>query len=162
MQRKELHTQLLLFMGIGSVLTGLSIYKPVQFHMLCALLGGYEWARAEHFILTILFVLFFVVHIIQVILAGWNNFSSMVTGLDVLKPGKIRGLQPVAVTSETGANQLARPMEKIFATVTIPAETGPDELIPVETKSLPEAPATETEIDANDLPSADTFNRQNR
>lgn len=70
-------------MGIGSLLTGLAIYKPVQFHLLVAGLGGYEWARAEHFILTILFSLFFIVHVIQVILAGWNNFRSMITGLDV-------------------------------------------------------------------------------
>ncbi len=47
-------------------------------------MGGYEWARIEHFTLTILFTLFFVVHIIQVILAGWNNFQSMVTGLFIL------------------------------------------------------------------------------
>ncbi len=73
-----------IFMGIGSLLTGLAIYKPVQFHLLAACLGGYEWARAEHFILTILFTLFFIVHVIQVILEGWNNFRSMVTGLDVL------------------------------------------------------------------------------
>jgi thiosulfate reductase cytochrome b subunit len=72
-----------IFMGLGSLLTGLSIYKPVQFHRLCWLLGGYEWARAEHFILTILFTLFFVVHIVQVIIAGWNNFQSMVTGFEV-------------------------------------------------------------------------------
>ena len=70
-------------MGLGSLLTGLAIYKPVQLYWLCAMLGGYEWARAEHFILTILFVLFFLVHIIQVILAGWNNFRGMVTGFEV-------------------------------------------------------------------------------
>ena len=71
-------------MGMGSVLSGLAIYKPIQFQKLCNLLGGYEWARVEHFTLTILFVLFFVVHIVQVILAGWNNFRGMVTGWDVL------------------------------------------------------------------------------
>ncbi len=70
-------------MGLGSLLTGLAIYKPAQFHILCAMLGGYEWARAEHFILTILFTLFFLVHIIQVIIAGWNNFRSMITGFEV-------------------------------------------------------------------------------
>jgi thiosulfate reductase cytochrome b subunit len=73
-----------IIMGIGSVLTGLSIYKPIQFRTLCSMLGGYEAARVEHFTLTILFALFFLVHIVQVILAGWNNFSSMVTGLEVL------------------------------------------------------------------------------
>lgn len=73
-----------MIMGLGSLLTGLSIYKPVQFHYLCAMLGGYTWARAEHFILTILFTLFFLVHVIQVIIAGWNNFRSMITGFEVL------------------------------------------------------------------------------
>lgn len=73
-----------IIMGFFTLLTGLAIYKPVQLYWLCALLGGYEWARAEHFILTILFVLFFIVHIIQVIMAGWKNFRSMITGFDVL------------------------------------------------------------------------------
>ncbi len=74
-----------IFMGFGMIITGLAIYKPVQLNWLCYILGGYEWARIEHFIITILFVLFFLVHIIQVILAGWNNFRSMVTGFEVAK-----------------------------------------------------------------------------
>ena len=78
-------------MGLGSLLTGLAIYKPIQFNFLCNLLGGYEWARAEHFILTILFTLFFVVHVVQVILAGWNNFRGMVTGFDVIIPPPPKG-----------------------------------------------------------------------
>lgn len=77
-----------IIMGLGSVLTGLSIYKPIQFQTLTSVLGGYEWARIEHFTLTILFSLFFLVHIIQVILAGWNNFQSMVTGLFLIKNDK--------------------------------------------------------------------------
>ncbi|MCA1615195.1 MAG: cytochrome b/b6 domain-containing protein [Acidobacteria bacterium] len=71
-------------MGAGSLLTGLVIYKPVQFGWLTALLGGYEWARWEHFWLTVGYVLFFVVHVAQVIKAGWNNFRSMVTGFEVV------------------------------------------------------------------------------
>ncbi|MEO5908894.1 MAG: cytochrome b/b6 domain-containing protein [Ginsengibacter sp.] len=85
-----------IFMGLGSVLTGLSIYKPVQFGWLTSLLGGYEWARVEHFTLTILFSLFFLVHIIQVIFAGWNNFQSMVTGLFIIRDNK-RTLIPALV-----------------------------------------------------------------
>ena len=100
---------IIIFMGIGSVLTGLSIYKPIQFHTLCAMLGGYEWARIEHFVLTILFTLFFVVHIVQVILAGWNNFRSMVTGLDVLKPEKNIILQPVTVSDVTKPTPFIEP-----------------------------------------------------
>lgn len=72
-----------IIMGFLMLITGLAIYKPVQLYWLCAILGGYEWARAEHFIITILFVLFFLVHIIQVILAGWNNFRGMVAGFEV-------------------------------------------------------------------------------
>ena len=74
-----------IIMGFLMLLTGLAIYKPAQLNWLCAILGGYEWARAEHFIITMLFLLFFVVHIVQVALAGWNNFRSMVTGFEVEK-----------------------------------------------------------------------------
>ena len=72
-----------ILMGMGSVLTGLAIYKPTQFAWLTSLLGGYEWARAEHFILTIGYVLFFLVHIAQVVRAGWNNFRAMVAGFEI-------------------------------------------------------------------------------
>jgi thiosulfate reductase cytochrome b subunit len=41
------------------------------------------WARAEHFLLTVGYVLFFVVHIVQVVRAGWNNFRAMVTGYEL-------------------------------------------------------------------------------
>lgn len=77
-----------IILGFLMLLTGLAIYKPVQLNWLCALLGGYEWARAEHFIMTILFFLFFLVHVLQVISAGWNNFRGMLTGYEIVKPGK--------------------------------------------------------------------------
>src|SRR5262249_29281514 len=73
-----------LLMGAGSLLTGLAIYKPVQLGWLTGLLGGYEWARWEHFTLTIGYVLFFLVHITQVVRAGWNNFRAMVTGFELM------------------------------------------------------------------------------
>jgi thiosulfate reductase cytochrome b subunit len=72
-----------ILMGAGSLLTGLAIYKPVQFAWLTWLLGGYEMARWEHFWLTMGYVLFFLVHIIQVVRAGWNNFQAMVTGYEL-------------------------------------------------------------------------------
>jgi thiosulfate reductase cytochrome b subunit len=71
-------------MGIGSVLTGLAIYKPVQFYGLTWLLGGYRFARFLHFGLTIGYVLFFIIHIVQVILSGWRTFQSAVTGFEVV------------------------------------------------------------------------------
>lgn len=73
-----------ILMGAGSVLTGLAIYKPVQFAWLTGLLGGYEMARWEHFWLTLGYVAFFLIHISQVIRAGWNNFRAMVTGYEIV------------------------------------------------------------------------------
>lgn len=85
-----------ILMGAASLLTGLSIYKPLQLAWLTALFGGYEWARWIHFWLTILFVLFFAVHVIQVIMAGWRNFNSMITGYEVVDAPEIAAA-PVAV-----------------------------------------------------------------
>lgn len=73
-----------ILMGAGSVVTGLSIYKPLQAAWLTMLFGGYAWTRWIHFWLTILFVMFFVVHIVQVAIAGWANFRSMITGYDIV------------------------------------------------------------------------------
>ena len=82
-------------MGFGSIFTGLAIYKPAQFSLVCALCGGYETARAIHFILTIGYCLFFLIHVLQVIIAGWNNFQSMVTGFDIIKEAKADAPAPV-------------------------------------------------------------------
>jgi thiosulfate reductase cytochrome b subunit len=81
---------LVILMGAGSVVTGLAIYKPVQLAWLTWLLGGYEWARWEHFWLAAGYVLFFVVHVVQVARAGWKNFRAMVTG-DEVTPDGLRG-----------------------------------------------------------------------
>ncbi len=75
----------IVLMGGCSLVTGLAIYKPAQLHWLTAVLGGYEWARFEHFWLTMGYVGFFVVHIGQVIRTGWANFRSMVTGYDLVE-----------------------------------------------------------------------------
>jgi len=71
-------------MGLGSLLSGLAIYRPVQLAWLTALFGGYPAARFVHFWLTIGYVAFFVVHIAQVVRAGWNNFRAMVIGVEVV------------------------------------------------------------------------------
>jgi thiosulfate reductase cytochrome b subunit len=72
-------------MAIGSVITGLAIYKPAQLSWLTGLLGGYPMARWVHFWLMIGFFSFFLVHIAQVIRAGWDNFRSMVAGFSLVK-----------------------------------------------------------------------------
>lgn len=67
-------------MGFGSLVTGFAIYKPVQLHWIADLLGGYQQTRNIHFLLTVAYLGFFLVHIAQVVRAGWNNFAAMVTG----------------------------------------------------------------------------------
>ncbi|BCM94019.1 putative protein-methionine-sulfoxide reductase subunit YedZ1 [Abditibacteriota bacterium] len=79
-------------MGFGSLVTGLAIYKPIQLAIITRILSpsflgasGYEVARWLHFWLTIGFCGFFLVHVAQVIRAGWNNFRAMITGFEVVR-----------------------------------------------------------------------------
>lgn len=82
-EAQRLTYSLVLFLGFLAILSGFAIFKPTQLSFLTALLGGYETARLIHFTVTIAFVLFFVVHILQVARAGFRNFMSMVTGYEV-------------------------------------------------------------------------------
>jgi thiosulfate reductase cytochrome b subunit len=74
----------IIVMGLGSLVTGIAVYKPVQFAWVTALCGGYGMARFIHFWLTIGYILFFCVHILQVVRSGWNNFRAMITGYEVV------------------------------------------------------------------------------
>jgi thiosulfate reductase cytochrome b subunit len=67
-------------LGVLSVLTGFAIWKPVQFSWLAWLIGGFHWARLWHFIILWLMVAFVFGHLVMVVLHGWNNFISMLTG----------------------------------------------------------------------------------
>jgi thiosulfate reductase cytochrome b subunit len=81
---QQLAYSAVILMGVGSLLTGLAIYKPTQLHVLTTMLGGYETARWLHFWLTMAFVAFFLIHVAQVIRAGWNNFRSMIIGYELV------------------------------------------------------------------------------
>lgn len=61
------------------VLSGLAIWKPVQFQELAALMGGYEGARLMHFVAMALVCLFIVVHVLMVVLVP-RTFLPMLTG----------------------------------------------------------------------------------
>ena len=73
----------IVLMGWGSLLTGIAIYRPTQVAWLTSLLGGYQTARWLHFWLTMGYLVFFLIHIVQVIRAGWNDFRSIVTGVEL-------------------------------------------------------------------------------
>jgi thiosulfate reductase cytochrome b subunit len=91
----------IILMGFGSIITGLAIYKPVQFSFFTWICGGYEAARIEHFILTIGYCLFFLIHIVQVILAGWKNFQSMITGFEVFREKEIKKTPPPSTPNQS-------------------------------------------------------------
>jgi thiosulfate reductase cytochrome b subunit len=60
-------------------LSGLAIYKPVQLHWLCVPFGGYDGARATHLVALMLLALFFVGHLVMVVLHP-RRFPEMITG----------------------------------------------------------------------------------
>jgi thiosulfate reductase cytochrome b subunit len=66
--------------GLLSILTGWSLHKPTQLGWLCALFGGYDYARLWHFWLTWVFAAFVIPHVILVAADGWDTFRSMIVG----------------------------------------------------------------------------------
>ena len=61
------------------VLSGMSIWKPVQFQELAALMGGFDAARVVHFAAMAIMVAVVLVHIVMVILVP-RTFPTMITG----------------------------------------------------------------------------------
>ena len=65
--------------GVVIVLSGLSIWKPVQFQYLTALFGGYDIARYVHFFCMCAIVAFLVVHIVLAVLVP-KSLRAMIIG----------------------------------------------------------------------------------
>jgi thiosulfate reductase cytochrome b subunit len=61
------------------VLSGLAIWKPVQFQELAALMGGYEGARYLHFGGMALMALIVLAHVVMVLVVP-RTFPTMITG----------------------------------------------------------------------------------
>jgi len=61
------------------VLTGLSIWKPVQLQELTALFGGYDAARYVHFIAMSLIAGFIAIHVVMALLVP-KSLRAMITG----------------------------------------------------------------------------------
>ncbi len=65
--------------GITIVLSGLSIWKPVQFHALTSFFGGYNTARYVHFAAMTAIVAFLVVHVSLAVLVP-KSLRAMIIG----------------------------------------------------------------------------------
>jgi thiosulfate reductase cytochrome b subunit len=66
--------------GFLSVTTGWAIHKPMQFHSLAAIFGGFDATRLWHFWLMWVFILFVAPHVILVFADGWDTLRGMITG----------------------------------------------------------------------------------
>jgi thiosulfate reductase cytochrome b subunit len=66
-------------LAVVLILTGLVIWKPVQFYVIGQFMGDYEGARYLHFFAMALLVLFVVVHVVMVALVP-RTFLTMITG----------------------------------------------------------------------------------
>ncbi len=93
---------IVLAMAAIIVVSGFAIYKPTQLHPLPLLFGGYQGARLTHFTMTIGILLFFVVHLLQVVRAGWSNFRAMVTGYEIEPPDEF----DLATTATNGHDEV--------------------------------------------------------
>jgi Ni/Fe-hydrogenase b-type cytochrome subunit len=69
-----------ILLGILSVLSGLVLFNPVQFSLLATLMGGFHLARLWHFGVLCALIFFVIGHLVMVLLHGWNNFMSMISG----------------------------------------------------------------------------------
>jgi thiosulfate reductase cytochrome b subunit len=69
----------IIVVGILMVLSGLSIWKPVQLQYLTALFGGYDVARYVHFICMSAIVLFLIVHVALALLVP-KSLRAMIIG----------------------------------------------------------------------------------
>jgi thiosulfate reductase cytochrome b subunit len=76
--QKLLYTGVILC-GVLIVLSGLSIWKPVQFQELTALFGGYDFARYVHFFAMAAIVGFLIVHVALALLAP-KSLRAMIVG----------------------------------------------------------------------------------
>jgi thiosulfate reductase cytochrome b subunit len=76
--QKLLYTGVILA-GVVIVLSGLSIWKPVQFQELTALFGGYDAARYVHFLAMAAIVGFLIVHIALALIVP-KSLRAMITG----------------------------------------------------------------------------------
>jgi len=69
----------IIVVGVLIVLSGLSIWKPVQFQYLTALFGGYEVARYVHFFCMAAICAFLVVHVALAVLVP-KSLRAMIIG----------------------------------------------------------------------------------
>lgn len=89
-----------LCVGVLVVVSGLAIWKPIQFSSLLALFGDFQTARLVHFLCMAAIVGFVFVHVTLAILVP-HTLVAMVTGGPRVDPDKPSSIPSAAPQSET-------------------------------------------------------------
>ena len=108
-----------LLMVAGEVFTGLAMIYRRQIPWLGAAFGGRHAVHVIHVYLMFGIIAFVVVHVIEVIRAGWPALRSMLSGYDIVSattPGAIDGAFPEP-------DRLCTPLSRNAARTTVDAQT---------------------------------------
>jgi thiosulfate reductase cytochrome b subunit len=79
----------ILLVGVLIVITGLVLWKPIQFSELTALLGGFQTVRIIHFLCMSAIVLFLIVHVTLALLVP-RTLVAMLTGAPAINEMKAK------------------------------------------------------------------------
>ena len=79
--------------GISQVVTGLAIWKPIQFSELVSLLGGFQSARIIHFSGMVVIVGFLIVHVALSLLVPSTLWAMLTGGPRLARPMRRGGVK---------------------------------------------------------------------
>ena len=77
---QKLAYSFILLLGVLSVLSGVAVYKPLQFAWLTVLFGGFQAARYWHFWAVWIFIAFTIAHVLLVFLVDPPSLRAIITG----------------------------------------------------------------------------------
>ncbi len=81
---------LVIVAGVSQVVTGMAIWKPVQFSGLVSLLGGFQSARVVHFMGMAVIVGFLLVHVALAVLVPSTLWAMLTGGPRLPRPSVLR------------------------------------------------------------------------
>lgn len=120
-----------ILLGVLSTVTGLVLYKSAQLSFFIPLLGGYRSARILHFIALLGFAAFIPGHLVMVVVHGWNNFQSMLTGWN-FNPAYLMSTAPNNVAEEGEVQQVEADEIEVESTAPKAAPTEESDVKPAD------------------------------
>jgi thiosulfate reductase cytochrome b subunit len=98
----------ILLIGVLIVLSGLAIWKPVQFSELLALFGSFQTARLVHFLCMSAIVAFVLVHVSLALLVP-HTLVAMITGGPVIDTAPTRIVSPAPTSPDEAPKPIVEP-----------------------------------------------------